>query len=166
MGKTLADIREEKLEQKIQGLAAAGDWQGVLQALDAFDANSERREQRHRTGLDITLADRGPQTGERFRPADLLRLSRKEDWDDMIFSQRSEDLHQLVEESPISTVLRELTPVQKQVLFENIILDVPVKDIARAMGCSHRNVTKHRQRALEKIRLSMARGVRDSGEGL
>ena len=92
----------------------------------------------------------------------LLRLLRL----DMIFSQCSEDLHQLVEEAPISTVLQELTPVQKQVLFENIILDVPVKDIARAMGCSHRNVTKHRQRALEKIRLSMARGVQNSGEGL
>ena len=46
MGKTLADIREEKLEQKIQAWAAAGDWQGVLQALDAFDANSERRDRK------------------------------------------------------------------------------------------------------------------------
>lgn len=155
MGKTLADLREEKLEQKIQVLAAAGDWQGVLQALDAFDANSERRERAHRTGLDVTLADRAPRTGERFRPADLLRLSRREDWDDMIFSQRPEDLYQLVGERPISAMLRELTPVQQQVLFDNIVREVPVKDIAQAMGCSDRNITKHRQKALEKLRRSI-----------
>lgn len=158
MGKTLADIREEKLEQKIQALAAAGDWQAVLQALDAFDANSERRELCHRAGLDITLADRSPQAGEYMRSADLLRLGLWEDWDDMIFSQRPEDLYQLVEESPISRVLRELTPVQKQVLFENVVYEVPVKNIARALGCSGRNVAKHRQKALEKIRLFMTRG--------
>lgn len=158
MGKSLADLREEKLEQKIQALAAAGDWQAVLQALDSFDANSDRRELRHRTGLDITLADRSPQPGESVRSADLLRLSLWEDWDDMIFSQRPEDLYQLVEEYPISRVLRELTPVQQQVLFENVVYEVPVKDIARAMGCSGRNVAKHRQRALEKIRLFMTRG--------
>lgn len=156
MRKTYADIREEKLDRKLQALAAQGDWDGVLQALDEFDANNERRESDHRAAIDATITDRDPREGEQCRAVDLLRLSRCENWDDIIFSRRPEDLYQLIEESPISAALRELTPVQKSVLFDNTVLGIPVKRVARRMGCSDRNVTKHRQRALEKIRLRAA----------
>ena len=146
------DIREEKLEQKIKELAETGDWQAVIQALDGFDANNERRHSSHRADMDITLADREPREGEQYRVADLLKLSRAEDWDEIIFSQRSEDLYQLVGEYPVSAALRELTPAQSRVLFENVVHGTPTKDIAEAMGCSARNVTKHRKAALDKIR--------------
>lgn len=150
---TCAEIREEKLEQKIRALAAEGDWQAVVEALDAFDANNERRESEHRADQDVTITDRDPNEGECYRMADLLRLSHWEDWDDIIFSRCPENLYQLVEEYPVSAAPKELTPIQKRVLFENIIYDIPTKDIAKAMGCSVRNVTKHRKAALEKIRL-------------
>lgn len=150
---TCVEIREEKLEQKIRALAAEEDWQAVIEALDAFDANNERRGSEHRADADVTITDRDPNEGECYRMADLLRLSRWEDWDDIIFSQRSEDLYQLVEEYPVSAALKELTPIQKRVLFENVVHAIPAKDIDKAMGCSVRNVTKHRKAALEKIRL-------------
>ena len=146
------DTREEKLEQKIKALAEAGDWQAVIQALDEYDANNERRHSGHRADLDITIADREPREGEPYRVADLLKLSRAEDWDEIIFSQRPEDLYQLVGEYPVSAALRELTPIQKRVLFENVVHGTPTKDIAEMMGCSVRNVTKHRKVALDKIR--------------
>lgn len=146
------DIREEKLQQKIQALAEAGDWQAVIRALDEFDANNERRHSEHRADMDITIADREPREGERYRVADMLKLSRSEDWNDIIFSQRPEDLYQLVGEYPVSAALRELTPIQKRVLFENVVHGTPTKDIAEMMGCSVRNVTKHRKVALDKIR--------------
>ena len=152
MRKTCADIREEKLEQKIRALAAERDWQAVVEVLDTFDANNERRESEHRADADVTITDRDPNEGECYRMADLLRLSCWEDWDDVIFSQRPEDLYQLVEEYPVSAALKELTPIQKRVLLENIIYGIPAKDIAKAMGCSVRNITKHRKAALEKIR--------------
>lgn len=152
MRKTCSDIREEKLEQKIRALAAEEDWQAVVEALDAFDGNNERRESEHRADADVTITDRDPNEGECYRMFDLLRLSRWEDWDDIIFSQRPEDLCQLVEEYPVSAALKELTPIQKRVLLENIIYGIPAKDIAKAMGCSVRNITKHRKAALEKIR--------------
>ena len=60
MRKTCADIREEKLEQKIRALAAEGDWQAVVEALDAFDGNNERRESEHHADADITITDRDP----------------------------------------------------------------------------------------------------------
>ena len=146
------DTREEKLEQKIKALAEAGDWQAVIQALDEYDANNERRHSGHRADLDITIADREPREGEPYRVADLLKLSRAEDWDEIIFSQRPEDLYQLVGEYPVSAALRELTPIQKRVLCENVVHGTPTKDIAEMMGCSVRNVTKHRKVALDKIR--------------
>ena len=146
------DTREEKLEQKIKALAEAGNWQAVIQALDEYDANNERRHSGHRADLDITIADREPREGEPYRVADLLKLSRAEDWDEIIFTQRPEDLYQLVGEYPVSAALRELTPIQKRVLFENVVHGTPTKDIAEMMGCSVRNVTKHRKVALDKIR--------------
>lgn len=57
------------------------------------------------------------------------------------------------EEYPVNAALKELTPIQKRVLLENIIYGIPAKDIAKAKGCSVRNITKHRKAALEKIRL-------------
>lgn len=102
--------------------------------------------------MDVTIADREPYEGEQYRVVDLLKLSRPEDWDEIIFSQRAEDLYQLVEEYPVSAALQELTPIQKRVLFENVVHGIPAKDIAEAMGCSVRNVTKHRKAALDKIR--------------
>lgn len=152
MRKTCTDIREEKLEQKIQALAGAGDWPAVLRTLDNFDANNERRELDHRSPLDITLADRDLGEGECCRAALLLRLSRREDWEDAIFSRQPEDLYQLSGDLSLSAALRRLTPIQRRVILENVVWGVPAKDIAAELGCSHRNVTKHRQTALEKIR--------------
>lgn len=152
MRKTYADIREEKLEQKIQALAGEGNWTAVLQALDDFDANNERRELEHRAQLDITIADRDLGDGEGCRAAVLLRLSRREDFEEHIFSRRPEDLYQLAGDRSVSTALRRLTPIQSRVLFENVVYGVPAKEIAAELGCSRRNITKHRQTALAKLR--------------
>jgi len=150
--KNEADIREEKLDAKLETLAKTGDWEGVLQALDVFDANNERRHGEHRAGMDAAIVERDPGEREWYDTADLLKLSRSSDWLDIIFSRRPEDIAQLVEEYPVSAALRELTPIQKRVLFMNIVHGIPVKDIAAVLGCSIRNVTKHRQKALEAIR--------------
>lgn len=152
MKKNEADIRDEKLDSKLKALAEASDWDGVLQALDTFDANNERRHSDHRADMDISIVDRDPNEKECYGAADLLRLSQPDDWLEVIFSRKPEDLDQLVEEYPVSTALRELTPVQKQVLFLNVVHGIPAKDIAAALECSVRNITKHRQKALESIR--------------
>ena len=33
----------------------------------------------------------------------------------------------------------------------NIVFGIPTRDIAKQMGCTTRNITKQRQKALEKI---------------
>lgn len=48
--------------------------------------------------------------------------------------------------------MKELTPQQQEILRLSIVFGVPTKDIAEQMGCTTRNITKQRQKALEKIR--------------
>ncbi len=151
-GKTAADIREEQLNAKLAELAGQGNWTSVLKALDDYDANNERRHSDHRADMDVTIADRDPEEGECYRVADLLKLSCWEDWDDIIFSQKPEDLHHLVEEYPTSAALKELSPRKKEILLENIVQGTTTQKLADNAGCSIRNITKQRQKALERVR--------------
>nr|WP_243417315.1 sigma factor-like helix-turn-helix DNA-binding protein [Pseudoflavonifractor phocaeensis] len=48
--------------------------------------------------------------------------------------------------------MRELTPRQLEILRLNIVFGIPTRDIAKQMGCTTRNITKQRQKSLEKIR--------------
>lgn len=152
MRKNEADTREEILDAELKTLAEVGDWDGVVQMLDHFDANNERRHKEHRADMDISVVDCGPNDGKYCEFANLLRLSTPDDWLDAIYSREPEDLYQLVEEYPASEALRELTSAQKQVLFMNIVHRMSAKEIAAVLNCSVRNVTKHRQKALEHIR--------------
>ena len=152
MRKNEADIREETLEAELEALAGAGDWERVIQALDHFDANNERRHKEHRADMDISVVDCGPNDGKYCEFTNLMRLSTPDNWLEAIYSREPEDLYQLVEEYPVSEALRELTSAQKQVLFMNIVHKMPPKEIAAVLNCSVRNVTKHRQKALERIR--------------
>lgn len=58
----------------------------------------------------------------------------------------------LVEDETISAALRVLTPIQKKVLLDNIVHRFPAENLAKEAGCSTRNITKHRQTALDAIR--------------
>ena len=150
--KTAADIREEKLNERLTELAEQGNWTGVLKVLDDYDTNNERRHSDHRADMDVTIVDRGPEEGECYRVADLLKLSCWEDWDDIIFSQKPEDLHQLVEEYPTSAALEELSSRQKEILLENIVYGTTTQELADKACCTVRNITKQRQKALEHVR--------------
>ena len=151
---TEAEKREAQLDAKLEVLAAKEDWDSVLAELDLFDENNERRHELHRDYLDITLLERQANDDDHYCKDKLLRLSlsRTEDWNEIIFSRNPEELYQLVEEYPVSEALRELTPIQKKVLLLNVVHGIPAKDLAEVMGCSTRNITKHRQKALETVR--------------
>ena len=114
MRRNEADIREETLEAELEALAGAGDWERVIQALEHFDANNERRHKEHRANMDISVVDCGPNDGEYCEFANLLRLSTPDDWLDAIYSREPEDLYQLVEEDPVIEALRELTSAQNR----------------------------------------------------
>ena len=147
------DSRESRLDVRLRELAGKGDWKGVVRTLDRYDENNERRHRSHRDDLDITILERKTDDGQdTYRISDMMRLCCWKDWIDIIFSQKPEDLHHLVEDATVSQGLKALTPQQKKILLENLIWGFTTKEIARAEGCSVRNITKHRQKALEQVR--------------
>ena len=153
MRSTAADEREMRLDPELQALAAAKDWDGVLAALDQYDKNNNRRHKAHRDDMDVTVVDREPDDAGEFRypAASLLKLSSPADWLDIIYSQRPEDLHQLVTDDSISEALKGLTQKQKTVLLEHIVWGRSTREIAEEMRCSVRNIVKHRQAALDRV---------------
>ena len=147
------DTRESRLDAKLQELAGKGDWKGVVRTLDQYDENNERRHRSHRDDIDITIPERKADDEQNtYRISDMMRLCCWEDWLDIIFSQKPEDLHHLVEDTEVSRVLRGLTLQQKEILLKNLVWWVSTKEIAAVNGCSVRNITKHRQKALDQVR--------------
>lgn len=152
-----ADERERKLDAELQALAVAGDWDGVLAALDQYDRNNQRRHKVRRDDMDITAVDRDLDDEDfRYPAASLLKLSSPADWLDIIYSQNPEDLHQLVTDVSVSEALKGLTQKQKKVLLEHIVWGRSTREIAEEMQCSVRNIVKHRQVALGRVRQAAA----------
>lgn len=147
------DTKESRLDARLRELAGKEDWKGVVRTLDRYDENNERRHRSHRDDLDITIPERkADDEQDTYRISDMMRLCCWKDWVDIIFSQKPEDLHHLVEDAQVSQGLEILTMQQKKILLENLVWGFSTKEIARAEGCSVRNITKHRQKALEQIR--------------
>ncbi len=55
----------------------------------------------------------------------------------------------------LANALKSLTQYQKIVLLRNVIMQIPLKEIAVYLGISLSMVKKHKHNALEKIRRSM-----------
>lgn len=127
-------------------------WMPILQDEDRRIVNNNRRHRSHRSPMDTTIVDREPRKDEVYRTADLLKLSHSEDWNDIIYSQRPEDLHELVTDYPVSMALKDLTLRQKEVLLETVVYGTSTADLAARLGCSERNIRKIRQTALENVR--------------
>lgn len=145
--------RESRLDARLQELADKGDWKGVVRTLDQYDENNERRHRSHRDDIDITIPERrADDEQDTYRISDMMRLCCCEDWLDIIFSQKAEDLHHLVENTKVSQALRGLTLQQKEILLKNLVWEFSTKEIAAVNGCSVRNITKHRQKALDQVR--------------
>ena len=61
-------------------------------------------------------------------------LFQEEAWLDIIFSQREEDLPELVSEYPLSAALRELTPQQREILRLNLVFGIPAGRSLKELG--------------------------------
>lgn len=155
--------REAQLDARLAEYARAENWSKVLEELDRYEKKNERRHAKHRAGLDITLADRELYDDEFYRTADILKLGYYENWNDSLV-KKPEELYQLPLDYDVSMALQELTILQQEVLLKNVVLDIPTKILAKNMRCTIRNVTKHRQKAIEKIRRSVAGGKQHNKE--
>ena len=115
MKKTMWDLKEDRLEQRLQALAQQGDWDGVVQALDDYDKNNDRRHEDRRDDFDLSCLNGGISADGHYQIPESLKLYEEDDWLDIIFSQQAGDLPNLVAEYPVSQAMRELTPQQQEI---------------------------------------------------
>lgn len=131
-------------------------WQNILDGLDHEEDNNNRKHSEHRDDMDTTAADRQLDEDETIPPAKMLKLSHEEDWLDIIYSRRAEDLHELVSDEAVSEAIRKLTRLQKEVLSLYAVHRFTVPEIAAMKSVSERNIRKIRQRAIENIHKTLA----------
>lgn len=115
--------------------------------------------------MDTTIADRDPDEGEAYPAVKMLKLSNHEDWIDIIYSRRYQDLHHLVSNPKISAAIESLTDKQKEVLFLHIVHQYTPQEIAAMTKATDRNIRKHKEKALKAIRKAIGVMQDNKAEG-
>lgn len=85
-------------------------------------------------------------------PPQFKLLNHSDGWLDYIFSQRPEDLHELVEDEEVCKALHNLPGKRKEALFYRVVHRYPASEIAALQGVSDRNVRKLYAGAIEEVR--------------
>ena len=149
--------KESKMTPRELRKFAKGEWMkyasaAELEEYERWRAKQERehkllvrRERRYRNdhldGMDITSQGRD---SNGFLPSTskALRISTDEDYLDLIFSERPEDLHELVSDEAMIAAVKKLTPRQKEALHCFLTPKTKTADVALILGTSDRNILK------------------------
>ena len=131
------------------------DFKEVIQWWDRLDANRERKERNHETGRSTVPLEWD--AGE-FYVSDkpsydmiLRRLLLAGDFLDFIFDH-PETIHELVTDTDLSKILKELKPHLKNMLYYLFLRDYSTSEYAESIGQTDRNIRGIRETALKKIR--------------
>lgn len=125
-----------------------------LEALDKEHESLRRRTKKHQDGREFEIAEldqfrssSGSSKGQPHRPDNK--------WLEEIYSQRPEDLHQLVSSDKLAKAIQGLTDLQKKVLFMSAIKEMKTKEIAETLGTSSRNILDMLKRTYKRIKTIM-----------
>ena len=131
------------------------DFKEVIQWWDRLDANRERKERDHETGRSTVPLEWD--AGE-FYVSDkpsydmiLRRLLLAGDFLDFIFDH-PETIHELVTDTDLSKILKELKPHLKNMLYYLFLRDYSTSEYAESIGQTDRNIRGIRETALKRIR--------------
>ena len=131
------------------------DFKEVIQWWNRLDANRERKERDHETGRSTVPLEWD--AGE-FYVSDkpsydmiLRRLLLAGDFLDFIFDH-PETIHELVTDTDLSKILKELKPHLKNMLYYLFLRDYSTSEYAESIGQTDRNIRGIRETALKKIR--------------
>ena len=131
------------------------DFKEVIQWWDRLDANRERKERDHETGRSTVPlewdADEFYVSGKPSYDMVLRRLLLAGDFLDFIFD-RPETIHELVTDTDLSKILKELKPHLKNMLYYLFLRDYSTLEYAESIRQSDRNIRGIRETALKKIR--------------
>ena len=131
------------------------DFWEVIKWWDKLDANRERKERDHEKGRSVIPLEWGADetylSGKPSYDMVLRKLMLAGDFLDFIFD-RPETLHELVTDTDLSKILKELKPHLKNMLYYLFLHDYSAAEYAENIGQSDRNIRGIRETALKKIR--------------
>ena len=131
------------------------DFKEVIRWWDKLDANRERKERDHETGRSAVPLEWGADelylSNNPSYDMILRRLMLAGDFLDFIFD-RPETIHELVTDTDLSKILKELKPHLKNMLYYLFLRDYSTLEYAESIRQSDRNIRGIRETALKKIR--------------
>ncbi len=147
------EIEREALSRMEDAARTEADFQNVAAEWDRLDANRERRERWHEKSRTEQMLAMGYNDGEVLpNPIGHIfwRQLMRGDFLDVIFDCPYE-LHELVEDADISTVLRGLSENYREILYFSAIRLYSSARIAAMRKQTARNIRKTRVLMLKKI---------------
>ena len=131
------------------------DFENVLYWWDKLDANRERKERVHEIGRSNVPLEWGSDemylSGKPSSDVVLRKLLLAGEFIDIIFDQ-PETIHELVTDTDLSKILKELKPHLKNMLYYLFLRDYSTTEYAESIGQTDRNIRGIRETALKKIR--------------
>ena len=131
------------------------DFKEIIRWWDRLDANRERKERDHETGRSAVPLEWGADelylSNNPSYDMILRRLMLAGDFLDFIFD-RPETIHELVTDTDLSKILKELKPHLKNMLYYLFLRDYSTAEYAETIGQTDRNIRGIRETALKKIR--------------
>ena len=150
------DLRKASIARMEDAARTEDDFREVIKAWDKEDANRERRERYHEVGSDDTQVplEYNMSKDEIVIPAPIhsvyWRQIMKGEFLDAIFDCPYE-LHELVTDADISTILKELSEKHKALFFFLVVRGYSTTALASLYGQSDRNIRKVRATIERKI---------------
>ena len=131
------------------------DFKEVIKWWDKLDANRERKEREHEIDRSAVPLEWGAYelylSGRPSYDMILKKLMLAGDFLDVIFDH-PETIHELVTDTDLSKILKDLKPHLKNMLYYLFLRDYSTTEYAESIGQSDRNIRGIRETALKKIR--------------
>lgn len=132
----------------------AGSHADELELLDNKHERTQRWIKKHQDGREFQIAELSFYRSSKGRSKGLPNRPDNK-WLEEIFSQDSEDLHQLVSSGKLAKAIQTLTAHQREILFLSAIQQMKTSEIAEMQGTTSRNILDVLERTYRRIKAIM-----------
>ena len=139
----LDEIKDKQEREKYKELFT--EWENK-------EYNKERSHKRKRDSRSFEVLENPPPNPRRRIPQANMNLRNSVDFEDIIFSGNPAYLHELVSDGVLSSIIKKLTPKQKEVLYYKAVMLYTEKEVSKILGISDRRVREIYEAAMYRIR--------------
>jgi hypothetical protein len=151
----LAEIKEE-LNKITDENKRMEYFENLVKEFDEDDRRNDRKhfrsEKRHNFNITNMDASYDPDNPDTYIPPELTAMCQTEYWDDLIFSRRADDMHELITDGELSDIIKKQKNARKEALFHRVVKGYTAEEISALKGVSERNIRKLYKKVLQNIR--------------